>query len=253
MSIPRPFSSPAFRLGLLLWLLSMVGAAVAAAEDLPRFLQGHSIPIPMWLLITISLAQTGVLLAVAVWAGVALSPAVGLRAPACDAALRARPVLPAVTPQVVPALLAGALGAGGLLILSRYTPPDLAQVGERFSPSLLARLLYGGITEEVLIRWGVMTTLLWLAWRFVYGRASGLGRTAVWLVITISAIIFGLGHLPAVAAFTGQITVVVASFVVAANAVFGILFGWLFWRYGLECAMIAHAAAHLISYAVERL
>jgi hypothetical protein len=29
-----------------------------------------------------------------------------------------------------------------------------------------------------------------------------------------------------------------------------VLFGYLFWRYGLEAAMIAHAMAHLVSYAV---
>jgi hypothetical protein len=33
-----------------------------------------------------------------------------------------------------------------------------------------------------------------------------------------------------------------------ANSVFGVLFGYLFWRYGLEAAMIAHAAAHLVNY-----
>jgi hypothetical protein len=32
------------------------------------------------------------------------------------------------------------------------------------------------------------------------------------------------------------------------NAAFGVLFGYLFWRYGLEAAMIAHATAHVVSY-----
>ena len=38
------------------------------------------------------------------------------------------------------------------------------------------------------------------------------------------------------------------AFVVVANTAFGVLFGWLFWRYGLEAAMIAHAMAHLVGY-----
>jgi hypothetical protein len=36
-------------------------------------------------------------------------------------------------------------------------------------------------------------------------------------------------------------------FVVGLNATFGLLFGWLFWRWGLESAMIAHALTHLVS------
>ena len=37
-------------------------------------------------------------------------------------------------------------------------------------------------------------------------------------------------------------------FVIGANTAFGLLFGYLFWRYGLESAMIAHAVAHVVSY-----
>ena len=37
--------------------------------------------------------------------------------------------------------------------------------------------------------------------------------------------------------------------IVAANALPGLLFGWLFWRRGLEAAMGAHALAHLFAWA----
>ena len=38
------------------------------------------------------------------------------------------------------------------------------------------------------------------------------------------------------------------AFIVGANTVFGLLFGYLFWRYGLESAMVAHALAHAVGY-----
>jgi membrane protease YdiL (CAAX protease family) len=41
---------------------------------------------------------------------------------------------------------------------------------------------------------------------------------------------------------------VVVFFGVGVNAAFGLLFGWLYWRRGLESAMIAHAMTHLVSY-----
>lgn len=40
----------------------------------------------------------------------------------------------------------------------------------------------------------------------------------------------------------------VVAFVIGANTAFGLLFGYLFWRYGLESAMIAHASVHVVSY-----
>jgi hypothetical protein len=39
--------------------------------------------------------------------------------------------------------------------------------------------------------------------------------------------------------------------VVGANTVVGVLFGYLFWRYGLEAAIIAHAFAHVVGYVVS--
>ena len=39
----------------------------------------------------------------------------------------------------------------------------------------------------------------------------------------------------------------IVAFVIGWNAAFGLLFGYLFWRYGLESAMLAHALSHVVS------
>ena len=59
--------------------------------------------------------------------------------------------------------------------------------------------------------------------------------------------------MPAAAALLGTLSGDVVIFVIGANAVFGVLFGYLFWRYGLEAAMIAHGTAHAVSYVVALL
>lgn len=109
-------------------------------------------------------------------------------------------------------------------------------------------MLYGGITEELLLRWGLMTALVWLAWRFLKHRRGAVRSACVWLAIAASAFIFGLGHLPLASAMVGALDANVVAFVIGANTAFGMLFGYLFWRYGLESAMIAHASAHVVSY-----
>ena len=82
-------------------------------------------------------------------------------------------------------------------------------------------------------------------------RRSGVPRTVyVWLAIVASALLFGAGHLPAAAALVGRLSVDVVVFVVGVNTAFGVLFGYLFWRHGLETAMIAHGTAHTVSYLI---
>lgn len=129
----------------------------------------------------------------------------------------------------------------------------ITAVQERFNIPLLARILYGGVTEELLLRWGVMTTLLWLAWRFIHRRRGLPGASSVWIAITISALLFGLGHLPTAAALVGHLSASIVFFVVVVNAMFGVLFGYLYWRVGLEAAMIAHGTAHAVSYLFAQL
>jgi hypothetical protein len=32
------------------------------------------------------------------------------------------------------------------------------------------------------------------------------------------------------------------------NGIAGVVFGWLFWKYCLECAMLSHAGVHLVLF-----
>src|SRR5687768_14376904 len=103
-------AAPRLRLGLALWLAGLLGAVVVTTTALPRLLAGIELPAPLWVLSIASLAQSATLLALAVWAGVALAPAVGLRAPAFEAAVSGRPIVPALRPQMLPGVTAGLFG-----------------------------------------------------------------------------------------------------------------------------------------------
>jgi hypothetical protein len=59
-----------------------------------------------------------------------------------------------------------------------------------------------------------------------------------------AAVLFGLGHLPAVAAIAPLTSMLVVRTVLL-NALAGVVFGWFFWRRSLESAMLAHASAHV--------
>lgn len=253
MAIADTAAVPRRRFGLLLWVAGMVGVVVLTAMVLPDLLGKMTLPAPLWVIFLAGLAQSAVLLGLAVWAGVALAPAVGLGAPVFLAAVTGRPVAAAMKPQILPGLMAGVLGGALLFAIARHTPAAVAKAQEQFPIPLVARALYGGITEEVLLRWGVMTAVAWLAWRFLQHRRGAVEGRYVWLAIVLSALLFAAGHLPAAAALVGALDANIVGFVLGANTVFGLLFGYLYWRRGLESAMIAHALTHVVSAFANRL
>jgi membrane protease YdiL (CAAX protease family) len=72
------------------------------------------------------------------------------------------------------------------------------------------------------------------------------------LAIVVSALVFAAGHLPAASILVGSLTAPIVAYVLMANTLFGIAFGWLYWRYGLEAAIVAHALTHVVNYFVSR-
>lgn len=143
-------------------------------------------------------------------------------------------------------LLTGVL----LFFGNTYGPEAWVEAQAGYYPSLATRILYGGITEELLLRWGLMSVVLWALWR-IFQHGHGMPRAHLpWIAIVLSALVFGLGHLPAVSMVLGELSGSVAAFIVGANTLGGVAFGWLYSRYGLEAAMIGHMAAHIVNYAL---
>ena len=240
------------RCGVLLWSAGVLGAVAVTVGVLPQLTTQVALPAPLWLITLASFFQSSLLIALAVWSGVALTPTVGLRAPAFEAVATGGSVATALKPQVLPGLVAGLLG--GLLLFAslRLSPAPISALAQRFNPPLFARILYGGLTEELLLRWGLMTAFTWLAWRFLQGRRGTVKPGVVWLANAASALLFGAGHLPAASVLIGPLDFNVVFFVVGVNSTFGLLFGWLYWQRGLESAMVAHAMTHFVSYLITQ-
>lgn len=239
-----------WRLGLALWLLGMPGVVAVVWSLLPPLAASQALlPVPLWAVLLLSGLQTAVMLALAVAVGVVLGPQVGLAAPVLSALLAGERRTPGADRRwLLAGLWGGAAGGAWILALSTLAPEGLrATHPASDAVTVLVKLLYGGITEELLVRWGLMTLLLWLAWRVVQ-RGRGVPRTTpVMLAVGASAVLFALGHLPAAQAMAGELTLPVVAFVVVGNTALGLLAGWLFVRRGLEAAITAHVLAHAVS------
>lgn len=212
-------------------------------------------PLSPLLLRTLSVVQPALLVALALWAGNRLAPKLGLGTPVIDAWLSGNPVLPALRRQLPPALAAGVAVSALLIAWSRWGWPLLAsdsEVGKRlaaFTIPLPVRLLYGGIVEEVLTRWGLMSVLVWGLWR-LSGPAAAPRPWHFAAGIVLAALLFGAGHLPLLFAMNPHPPAWGIAAIIFGNALPGMVFGWLFWRHGLEASMLAHALAHLLAAVV---
>lgn len=200
----------------------------------------------------LSLIQPALLLALAVLAGVALAPKVGLSSPAAEAAASGSSVWPALKPQIVPGIIGGLSGGGAIVAVTLLWKPFLsAETAARIAAfgklvPLPTRLFYGGVTEELLLRWGLMTLLVWAAWRLLR-RSEGGPKPAYFVgAILVSSLVFGVGHLPVAYLILPDATIALTSFVVVANSIFGLIAGYLYWKRGLESAMLAHMLTHVL-------
>ncbi|WP_028103021.1 CPBP family glutamic-type intramembrane protease [Pseudoduganella violaceinigra] len=221
------------------------GVFAIAFLFLPPLLAGKPLPMPMWAVQMIAALQSSILLAIAVAVGACLAPKVGLRAPLLSALVSRASPWQALKPALLPGVAGGLFGAVSIWLLSQAAPPQL-QV--KTPVPLIARVLYGGITEELLLRWGFMTLVAWILWRLLQKRALTPPPAVIVASIFLSALLFGAGHLPAAAALTGHLSSGIVAYVMIGNAAFGIVAGYLYWKAGLEAAIIAHVTTHLVLY-----
>jgi hypothetical protein len=233
-------------LWLRLSLLGLVGVASLALIPIERFV---SVPLSVPMLRLVLMLQPGLLVLAFTAVGMWASPRVGLDAPLVRAWVERRPVGPVIARQVRPALLAG-LATAGLLVAYGAFSADLREASQGTLAGLevpfATRVLYGGIAEELISRWGMMSLFVWICWRLA-ARPSAVPAWCFWMGAAAAALLFALGHVPVLYALVDQPSPALLAAVIGGNALPGLLFGWLFWRRGLEAAMLAHASAHLVA------
>jgi len=246
------------RLFLILFLAGFAGVLSFLLVDLAALIAlvpvplGSQPPVVTPALKFLSLIQPAVLLVVAVLTGIVLAPKLGLTAPLAESFAAGRPALAPLRRQLLPGVVGGFTGGFAILLTAAVIKPFLTAETIRLSANfgklvpMTTRLLYGGITEELLMRWGLMTFFAWAVWRLFQRRFERPTRVCFVAAILLSALIFGLGHLPVAVTLLGGATVAMVVFVIVANSAFGIVAGYLYWKHGLESAIIAHMFGHVV-------
>jgi len=236
-------------------LITVSGTLKTMEQRIRESLPEGKEPPPRALLVLISSIQSLVLMTIAAATGTLLAPRVGLGAPFFKALVAGEPLWPALEPMLVPSLAVGI--AGALLFVAAYywffrprldRETVLAMEGLRNGLGIWGRVLYGGIAEEVLTRWGLMTLLVWLG-SLLVPSSSLMGSAApaiIWIAIVISGILFGLGHAPGYLAAGCRKSPMFFAAMLCLNLWASLIFGWLYWQHGLLAAMLGHMLFHLV-------
>ncbi len=111
---------------------------------------------------------------------------------------------------------------------------------------IIAGLLVGGVIEEVMMRLFFMSLLVLILSKLFCKNEKEIPVRVFAAANIISALLFAAGHLPGTMAMT-ELTPLLLFRCFLFNGGLGLCFGWLYRKYGIGYAMIAHGFAHLIS------
>ncbi len=235
-------------LGLTLFIIGLLGILTMLTISIPL----DSLPkevfdkIPPHALKYLILINPTILLLIAVVVGTILYDKVGLTVPTISSILKIEDPKFKFIDQIKFGFLMGSL-TGILtiiigLIFKSSIPQEFIELENKIKVTTIARFAYGGLTEELLMRFGFMTLVIWI----IFKVTKKLNNTTYWSGIILASVLFGVGHFPIVFNTVNNPTIGLLTYVLIGNSIAGLFFGWLYWKKGLEAAFVGHIFAHVI-------
>lgn len=242
-----------------LFLILLPASVVANMAVLPYALslgalRTKELPVPLSVAILVQVIQATIFFAVAIFFGLFLGRKVGLGAPFIESWITGKSWPGRLRVTAEAAIILGVAAGMSIFVLDRFIFSIFVEPITAFQEAgpLWQRFLasfYGGVGEEIGMRLFMMTLIVWVTYKFKRTKDDMPTNAGVWLAITVVSVVFGLGHLPMTAVFT-EITVIVVLRAIILNGIAGVVFGWLYWRKGLEAAMISHFSADIVLHVI---
>ena len=211
-------------------------------------------PKPLSLFVTAIVVQIVIMFSIFIFIGLFIGKKIGLGTPIIEDWLNRKPVKEKIKSILFYSIVSGILVGILLFIFDRYVfaffvePITVYQA----KPPLWQRFFvcfYGGINEEISLRLFLMTLIVWISNKIGRMKNNTPAYVNFWLAIILTSVLFGLGHLPMTAKLM-EITPVVIMRAVVLNGIAGIVFGWLYWKKGLESAIISHFSTDIVLHVI---
>jgi membrane protease YdiL (CAAX protease family) len=254
-----------FKISLFLGLLGLIAGAflvpyqleslrnTLTAADYEKII--GAVPVPLPVMISIAALQISLVTTILSWIGLKLTERTGLSLPLLQTWLleKKKPVIDRTALKL--ALIGGTIGSVFMVLADFFLfQPHIPKLGNGegvvWWKATLGGVFYGGIVEEVLMRLFLMTLIIWLI-SFIFKKyRDSIPSSFYWIGIILAALIFSAGHLPATEGLYGELTSILIARSFILNGFLAVFFGYLFWKKGLEYAMIAHMMVHIVTQLV---
>lgn len=213
----------------LLWLASVVGAMVVLPYAFTHANMTLTLPMAVGAVI-----QAAVLYLLAIYLGLRAADKLDLK------------VIPA-TKYLLTSVVSGVTVGGAIKLLDFFVFKSYANIFVISTPDtyLWQRILasfYGAINEEVLLRLFAVSVVALILLKITRMNKSAL----IIFSIFLCSLLFGLGHLPMLYKMTVLPNPYDIVRVLLLNGFAGIVFGVLYFRFGLLAAMLCHFAADIV-------
>lgn len=210
-------------------------------------------PVSTTQIIFLQIVQSAVLFSILIYIGLFLSNKVGFSLPLVQALIDRKKYRNSLRSDVFLSVILAILASiliiiGDRIFIQLGVIVDISSV----NPELWKRFLvsfYGGISEEIILRLFLMTLLVWIGQKLINTKNNDKKRIVIWLAIIAASLIFGLGHLPFTATIT-ELTPLIIARALILNGIGGVIFGWLYWKKGLEFAIISHFSADIVLHVI---
>ncbi len=233
-----------WRLFLALWLAGTAAALPLIPVTVVLGEAGVGIQKISWQYATVTvLAAALVIFSAAIYVGLRTGRRFGLGAPLVAAWLAGEPLVDAGKPLAMGAATGGALGLIGVVLAA-------VMVGDSAAPAMhaddvvplwigVAQAISAGVGEELLFRLGLMSVLVAFVRRVIPGGDDHASDSVMWTALALAAIIFTAVHSAPGGGAEGASQLITEPMQLL-RLTGGGLFGWLFWKHGLEAAVTAH-------------
>ncbi|WP_168205179.1 CPBP family intramembrane glutamic endopeptidase [Bythopirellula goksoeyrii] len=240
---------------LILFGLAIIASAAALPRDF-AVMQATSQDVSHWEVATASFFQRLLLSTIGICLGIMLGEKFALGVPYLNATLSREMRLKQIWLAALVPSVAWGIGIG---VVFSFTDPWLMKVLmpewtdnatravealEHIAPwKYLLSSFSAGVTEELFFRFGLMTLIAWLGVQLTHGRLPIV--VVLWSANLLVAFVFGLIHLRNVVALGISVSPGIFFYVVLWNGIAAAVFGWFYWRRGLESAIICHISADI--------
>lgn len=242
-----------WKLWLSLSLIGFIGALSMLFSD--SFLSQEQLaPLkginPLILKLLLIINPTTMVL-VAAFVGSLVYDKVGLRVPILERLLKIRDDIPYTYKSIliwgsVAGVVAGLFIIIINLIFTSQPSSEFLTLSQAQEPHIITRLLYGGLVEEILMRFGLMSVLVWLIFKIMKDLKSWM----FWVANIVTALIFAVSHFPLLLSVVPHPTVWLYLYIILANGAAGVILGYMYMKRGLECAMWTHLITHVTMFLI---